>query len=245
MNMNLNIKPSHDVCPTHKTKMALLGNRSFCKQCSKEALDLANKQHAQTVNAMVREKHFAGAMLPSRHAQAGFANYQVTNEGQKFAKAQCVAYVKNFVDAGQRNNLIMVGRTGTGKTHLGCAIAKNILNDWKFARYVTSADMANAIATAWTRSDDSETNAIYRFTEYDLLVLDEYGLHDRNEKILPLVHKVLYARYDAGKPTVLISNLTLKDLKEDLGDRLWSRLQEDNLVVVECNWADRRVGGVV
>ncbi len=105
--------------------------------------------------------------------------------------------------------------------------------------------MAAEIANAWTKPDDTEAQAVYRFTEYDLLILDEYGLHDRHENRLQLVHKVLYARYDEGKPTMLISNYTLEELRKDLGDRLWSRFQHDGLDVVECNWADQRVGGGV
>ena len=121
-------------------------------------------------------------------------------------------------------------------------MAKNVLEQRKYARYVTSEDMANEIANAWKKADDNEANAIYRFTDTDLLILDEYGLHDQHESRLQLVHKVLYARYDAGKPTMLISNLTIADLEKDLGDRLWSRFQHDGLTVVECNWGDQRVG---
>ena len=76
------------------------------------------------------------------------------------------------------------------------------------------------------------------------MILDEYGLHDRDKR-LELVHKVLYARYDAMKPTMLISNFTLAELQKDLGDRLWSRFQQGGLTVVECNWGDQRLGGGV
>jgi DNA replication protein DnaC len=103
--------------------------------------------------------------------------------------------------------------------------------------------MANSIARAWTQPDDNETAAIYRFTEYDLLIIDEYGLNDQHETRLQLVHKVLYSRYDAKKPTLMISNMTTPDLKNNLGDRLWSRFQHDGLTVVECNWADARMVG--
>lgn len=88
--------------------------------------------------------------------------------------------------------------------------------------------------------DQSEQSLIYEFTQYDLLILDEYGLNDR-EKRKELVHKVLYSRYDAMKSTMLISNFTLNQLKEDLGDRLWSRFQQGGLTLVECNWADQRM----
>lgn len=240
---NFNIQQATEFCSTHQTQMSKMGGRVFCKECSFEALNRGQKEHAHAVNTMVREKHFAGAKLPSRHANSGFGNYQVQNDGQRNAKAQCVSFAKDFLNNTNRN-LIMVGRTGTGKTHLACAVALNVLNERKYARYATSESMANEIANAWTKADDSETSAIYRYTDLDLLILDEYGLHDRHENRLQLVHKVLYARYDENKPTMLISNLTVGELEKDLGDRLWSRFQHDGLTLVECNWADQRIGAV-
>lgn len=229
-------------CEKHKERMISVGGRDFCKTCAMKAYNQAQKEHFNSVNQMVREKHFAGAMLPERHAESGFKNFSVGNDGQKNAKAQCHAFAKDF-NAGIKRNLIMVGRTGTGKTHLSCAIARNVLDQRSYVRYTTSEDMANEIANAWTKADDSESSAVYRFTDYDLLIIDEYGLHDQHESRLQLVHKVLYSRYDAKKPTVLISNWTEAQLKESLGDRLWSRFQHDGLTFVECNWADSRIGG--
>lgn len=239
--LDLEITSSTEFCTEHQVQMVSYRGKSFCKQCSLESLDRGQKDHHHAVNTMVREKHFAGAQLPLRHAESGFGNYQVSNEGQRNAKAQCMSFAKDFL-GGVIRNLIMVGRTGTGKTHLSSAVALNVLDKRKSARYITSEDMANEIANAWKRTDDSEANAIYRFTEYDLLILDEYGLHDRHENRLQLVHKVLYSRYDEGKATMLISNFTLEELKKDLGDRLWSRFQHDGLTLVECNWGDQRMG---
>lgn len=242
--LSFDIQQSTEFCQLHQAQMVSFRGKSFCKQCSTEALNKAQAEHHNAVNAMVREKHFQGAKLPTRHANSGFREYLVANSGQQNAKTQCVTFVKDFTK-GIKRNLIMIGRTGTGKTHLACAVARNILETQKYARYVTSEDMANEIANAWTKADDSEVNAVHRFTEYDLLILDEYGLHDRHENRLQLVHKVLYSRYDAGKPTMLISNMTAHELEQDLGDRLWSRFQHDGLDVVECNWPDERVGGEV
>lgn len=254
LDLSAQLLPSSKFCEQHKESMVMMGGRDFCKSCVMRVLEQSQKDHAVAVNKMVREKHFEGAKLPARHANSGFRNYLAKNNGQKAAKDACVSLVRDFKN-GISRNLIMVGRTGTGKTHLACAVIKNVLETRRFARYVTSEEMAGEIAGAWTKPDDSEASAIWRYTDYDLLVLDEYGLHDRHENRLQLVHKVLYARYDAGKPTMLISNMplndttvngeTVKGLISDLGDRLWSRFQHDGLVVVECNWMDQRVGGVV
>ncbi|KAF1025825.1 MAG: DNA replication protein DnaC [Acinetobacter bereziniae] len=238
--VNFDIQQSTEFCSKHQVNHVVYRGRSICKQCSFELLDRGQKEHHHAVNTMVRDKHFAGAKLPLRHAQSGFGNYVVSNDGQRNAKAQCMSFAKDFM-GGVIRNLIMVGRTGTGKTHLSSAVALNVLDKRKSARYITSEDMANEIANAWKRTDDSEANAIYRFTDYDLLILDEYGLHDRHENRLQLVHKVLYSRYDEGKATMLISNFTLDELKKDLGDRLWSRFQHDGLTLVECNWGDQRM----
>ena len=242
--LNVQIQLSSEYCETHRTQKIQIGRTAVCKQCATEILDKAHQDHEIEVNRMVREKHFEGAKLPARHANNGFRDYVISNNGQMNAKQQCMSFTSDFKKDIKRN-LIMVGRTGTGKTHLACAVARNVLKNRKYARYITSEDMGNEIANAWKKPDDTEPNAIHRFTEYDLLILDEYGLHDRHENRLQLVHKVLYARYDAAKPTMLISNMTMVELQKDLGDRLWSRFQHDGLVIVECNWADQRVGGGV
>lgn len=240
--LSFDIQKSTEFCSIHQIQMVSYRGRPFCEKCSLESLDRGQKEHHHAVNTMVRNKHFEGARLPRRHQESGFSNYQVLNNGQQNAKAQCASFAKDFIGDAVRN-LIMVGRTGTGKTHLACAVARNVLDKRKYARYITSEDMADEIAKAWKITDDSEANAIHRFTDYDLLILDEYGLHDRHENRLQLVHKVLYSRYDEGKATMLISNLTLDELQKDLGDRLWSRFQHDGLTLVECNWADQRMQG--
>lgn len=77
-------------------------------------------------------------------------------------------------------------------------------------------------------------------TSFDLLVIDEYSLHDRHEKRLEMVHKVLYSRYDQMKSILLISNFSPLQLEKDLGGRLWSRLHENSLMIVPCYWDDYR-----
>jgi DNA replication protein DnaC len=235
------LKQIQAICSKHKIAMVQAGPFQKCPQCAVEFLEEQKRDAQAEIDRAVREKHFAGAMLPERHATSGFKNYKVQHAGQQNALNQVVSFAKNMIH-GHKNNFVMVGPTGTGKTHLSCATARTLLNKGKYARYITSEDLAQRIMNAWEQPDATEKSVIYDFSQYDLLILDEYGLHDRDKR-RELVHKVLYARYDRMKPTMLISNLTLVELQKDLGDRLWSRFQHDGLDVVECNWADERVGG--
>lgn len=238
--LNPEVLQGSGFCTKHNVKEIIMGDFQGCPQCAIEYVEKANQEHAFEVQKSVREKHFAGAMLPKRHENSGFRNYTTELAGQKNALLQTASYAKKIVN-GDVVNLVMVGSTGTGKTHLSCATARTLLAKGKYARYITSEDMAQKIMKAWDKDtkDQSEASVIYEFTQYDLLILDEYGMHDR-EKRLELVHKVLYSRYDACKATMLISNMTLEQLKNDLGDRLWSRFQHGGLTTIECNWKDAR-----
>ena len=232
---------AQDICELHQVNKISAGGHQICQHCASEKLDNDKLKHQAEIDRVVFEKHIAGAMLPDRHACSTFSNYQTHTQGQANALSQCVSYAQRISEK-QCSNFIMAGSTGTGKTHLASATAKNQMKKSLKARYITSEEIAQRIMNAWDRDskDQSEEAVIYEFAQYDLLIIDEYGLHDR-EKRTELVHKVLTKRYDSKKPTMLISNFTLKKLKDDLGDRLWSRFQHDGLTVVECNWNDARV----
>ena len=240
-------KQADEICSVHRVAKVQAGPYQICPQCAVEQnmeTEETRKADQARVDRMVREKHFGGAMLPERHAESDFINYKATHTGQANAINQCMGYAEALIQNRSKfkSNFIMVGFTGTGKTHLACSMAQALLKNGLCARYITSEELAQRIMNAWDKDtkDQSEASVIYEFTQYDLLILDEYGLHDRDKR-LELVHKVLTARYDRKKPTMLISNFTLKKLRDDLGDRLWSRFQHDGLTVVECNWADARV----
>lgn len=235
-------KTGQELCEIHQALKVLAGGRNICPYCASENLNMdRSKQQAETERA-VFEKHIAGGMIPSRHEKSTFVNYQTNTQGQANALSQCLSYAQRIAEK-QTCNLIMVGSTGTGKTHLACATATNLLKKGLKVRYITSEEVAQKIMNAWDREtkDQSEESVIYEIAQYDLLIIDEYGLHDRDKR-LELVHKVLTKRYNCKKATMLVSNFTLKKLKEDLGDRLFSRFQHDGLALIECNWADQRLG---
>jgi DNA replication protein DnaC len=55
-----------------------------------------------------------------------------------------------------------------------------------------------------------------------------------------MMHDVLACRYDRKKPTILVSNLSLEEVKEALGDRIVDRIREDKGTVLECSWQSWR-----
>ena len=165
------LKQIQAICSKHKIAMVQAGPFQKCPQCAVEFLEEQKLNAQDEIDRAVREKHFAGAMLPERHATSGFKNYKVQHVGQQNALNQVVSFAKNMIH-GHKNNFVMVGPTGTGKTHLSCATARTLLNKGKYARYITSEDLAQRIMNAWEQPDATEKSVIYDFSQYDLLILD-------------------------------------------------------------------------
>lgn len=229
------------LCPTHTQPLIQIGSQLVCKTCAKESLEQAKLQHQQELEDRLLQKRIHNSGINHRYLHSGFSNYVISIQEQNYAIECCQKFTAEFLK-GSKSNLILHGTPGSGKTHLGSAIIRNILHrSHQSARYVTTAHIAQTIMNSWSIADQSEEQWINFYADFDLLIIDEYGLHDRHATRLELIHKVLYRRYDLMKPTVIISNFSLDALETDLGMRLWSRLHESQLITVPCYWSDHRM----
>ena len=229
-----------ELCTKHLKPLNKVGNQKLCKLCAEEIIQRSKMDYEQELQQRLLEQKIKNSGLNKRYLQCGFKNYVITLEAQKNMVEHC-QYFAQKITHNEKPNLLLVGSPGTGKTHLSASIIRNVLHhSQRSARYYTSAEIAQKMMDTWFDSSLSEKELLNHFSSFDLLVIDEYGLHDRHEKRLEMVHKVLYARYDNIKSTILISNFSLAIIEKDLGPRLWSRLHENGLITVQCYWEDQR-----
>lgn len=233
-------------CPQHGSYKPVIASHPICPTCA-QAYTAAERANQALIEFEVREAARARAAgVPPRYDHAGFKNFRTDLPEQLAALKACVEYAKR-VRSGSHGCLVLAGSTGTGKTHLSIATLRNVMaranatQAARFAKYITSQSLADLVLGAYKRPDDSDAATVRRYVEPELLIIDEYGLDDRREAQWQAVHRVMYARYDACKPTMLISNEPPESLRSAsmLGDRLWSRLNEQGQVVI-FNWSDQR-----
>src|SRR5690606_40520503 len=82
-----------------------------------------------------------------------------------------------FVD--RRENVLLVGRTGVGKSHIAQALGHRACRAGHHVLYISAHDMLTQLRAA--RADGSLDRRMARFTAADLLIVDDLGLR-------PLVH---------------------------------------------------------
>lgn len=103
-----------------------------------------------------------------------------------------------------RDSVIMIGDSGTGKTHLATALAVCACQQGRRVRFTTLAALANELQEAETHRELARVVARYARTE--LVVLDELGYLALPDGAAELVFQVLSERHERGS-LIVTTNL--------------------------------------
>lgn len=139
--------------------------------------------------------------------------------------------------------LVLLGRNGTGKTHLAVAAGRQLIRQGANPRFIRSDDLLLTIKVA---PKDQLEERIFTWKYCDALILDDWGQEDRNEWALPVIESILISRFEEYRPTLITSNLNTQAIadKETGFPRLYSRFCEagrSRMIVVDA--ADYRQRG--
>jgi DNA replication protein DnaC len=135
---------------------------------------------------------------------------------------------------GDGRNLILTGPVGTGKTWSVWHAAERAVRAGYEGRVIVCPAARFRRVVAPSTADPAEFE---RMTAASLLALDDIGSVRLSEWDLDHLAELADARWSAGLPTVLTSNVT--DIRGLLGPRISSRLA-DRALVVELDGPDRR-----
>ena len=105
-------------------------------------------------------------------------------------------------------NLVLVGPSGVGKTHLSNAIGQLACLRGMRVRFVTAADLVNDLVASQARN--TLAKRIQAWTTPDLLLVDELGYLGFDARGADLLYQVINRRYQRAS-TVITTNLPFKD----------------------------------
>lgn len=112
----------------------------------------------------------------------------------------------DWIDEGR--NLLVTGKTGTGKTYCACALALAAINHSKVVCYEKASRLLRTLEQA---NDSKELNqTLNRYSKYDLLVIDDFGLMSLDSELCRLLFELIDSR-EGEKSSVIISQLPVSE----------------------------------
>ncbi len=127
----------------------------------------------------------------------------------------------------ERQNLILTGPTGVGKSYLACAFAERACRSVFTALYLRAPRLYQEMAVA--RGDGSYGKLLARLTRTHLLVIDDWGLAPLKDAERRDLLEVIEDRYERAS-TLITSQLPVKSWHEVIGDATLADAICDRLV---------------
>ena len=186
----------------------LFGMKTHPRQCAcvRTRLEKEKQERKEWEHRQVVEKNTVICFPERAMRDWNFTNDDGSNPYMKYAKQ----YVKHWDEVKKKGmGMLLWGDVGTGKSYMAACIANALLEQEKRVLMTNFTSISNGVFAAIDKNAYIEA-----VCGYDLLVLDDLGSERNSGFVVENVFSVLDRRVCSGKPMIITTNLTVKEMRE-------------------------------
>ena len=148
-------------------------------------------------------------------------------ENMRLIYSICYKFAEKF--GYEYKNLLIMGKTGLGKTFLCNAISRRVLDSGYTVIYISAGRLFKTLQDEqFNRGEEEEYSSFYEdVLNVDLLVIDDLGTEFSTTLVSSQIFNIVNERMVNQRPTIISTNLTPDRIKEQYSDRVLSRLTDE------------------
>ena len=217
-----------------------------CKKCSDTGF--IGTKMCVCLKELYLSKNLASSGMGNLIEKQSFDNFDLEwyrdDESNYKKMKRNLAVAKKFaLEFGtHQDNLLLVGTTGTGKTHISTSIAKIVLERGFNVLYDSAQNIVCAFENDRFRSGygPSERTAD-KYMECDLLILDDLGNEFLNQFTVSVLYNLINTRQNRGLSTIISTNLSAEELATKYEGRISSRIVGSGYKTLAFGGRDHRI----
>jgi DNA replication protein DnaC len=180
-------------------------------------------QNREDTEQRDKELRYAQSGLPRDH-QRTVGNFKARTGTEPMVKA-----AKRFIDREGPRMLVLVGRTGTGKSHLLESIGHHALDAGRTARYDLASTFLNRLRHTYDSDSGEDVHDLLSwYHRRDTLLIDDIGVESPSPWVREQLTTLVEERLHGARWTAIATNLNKNAMADRMGDRLASRLWATN-----------------
>ena len=200
------------------------GTDTPCGECGR-GLDLTDRKK--------RDRDWQDGM------SARMRDYTITTHPDRAARMAALGWYTGL-GVGRGGTLVLSGGVGTGKTGLAVSLLRLAYVDGNTVQGGPWSDLLDDLRP---HGDVAARRTAAAFGRCGLLLLDDLGTEKVTDWAAEQLYLIANERYNGQRPTIIGTNLTVRELAGRLGDRVASRLLSDADVIPMAGADRRRDGG--
>lgn len=188
----------------------------------KDLLELLCEDEKSTRKDNNYKRRTNAAKLPSVKKLEDFDfSFQPTIDQKVIADLATCQFINS------KENIILVGQSGTGKTHLAISFAIKALSKEYSVYFTTVSDLLYNLHIA--KADNSYPRKLKQIVNYDLLILDELGFKQLPKYSSDDFFAIISKRYE-HKSTIITTNKEIQEWNDIFDEEVLTKAIVDRLM---------------
>lgn len=228
---NINLPLDHGntqyKCPYCEDVGYIMTGEKFIEcQCHKEQ-ELARKKRVAGITPHMQKMTFESFDYSYYTTEQRGKNRATFRENARATLGAAQKFSQDIIKGIPAEGMLLMGNVGCGKTYLAAAIANELAAHNVAVKFVVVPDFLDKLRyTFGENSPVGELELMDQVKTAPVLILDDLGAHNYTEWSIKTLFSIINYRVNYELPMVVTTNLSVEEIEELIGSRIYSRLIE-------------------